>query len=551
MPISLLTHPTSLALLTTSKTSQIDASSRTPLVLPSRFPSGSKPLTSVSPSTAHVYLYSPSASFVWEYDSKGRRTSEIPFPAGAGVVGVVALGKREKETVVVALANGEVKVMEKGEKEKVWACVNTLQGPEGTMHTVIANRDANLVVCASESELVVYDQKNGSRVLVPLLKRLSGPIPPNIAFSPTLPSTLLVPSGAKLLVIALPDTMHPSPSIREIQPFSDDSPSEIVHFTCQPSAEGSKKGGGLCAVLRRQVGKREQVALVGLDSESTGKLVSFGDGNVDCLAFLDGATLAAGTLEGTVLVKDLRALGKDPVDFTVDQPVIGIQTLPTIAKAPRASSASAASAASTRRVSVLSEARNHGNIDTPPSVPVRKGSPSSSVQVLGRAKVNPDRKPVKEAPEQVPTLDAREKTKKVIWNDAPSSGQRAVSAPASETKHRQSAPTPLPPAIIEEEEGEEAAGGMQTDGIDLGWALQPFGRETLQALHQASPDEGQRGMEEMRREIANLQLDMLRMGRGLKNEIRRAVGPLMSELRENKEVIERQRKEIERLRRGY
>lgn len=57
--------------------------------------------------------------------------------------------------------------------------------------------------------------------------------------------------------------------------------------------------------------------------------------------------------------------------------------------------------------------------------------------------------------------------------------------------------------------------------------------------------------EEMRREIANLQLDMLRMGRGLKNEIRAAVSPLVEEIRANRDVIARQREEIERLRRGY
>lgn len=35
------------------------------------------------------------------------------------------------------------------------------------------------------------------------------------------------------------------------------------------------------------------------------------------------------------------------------------------------------------------------------------------------------------------------------------------------------------------------------------------------------------------------------------NEIRRAVHPLATELKESREVIERQRREIERLRRGY
>lgn len=62
---------------------------------------------------------------------------------------------------------------------------------------------------------------------------------------------------------------------------------------------------------------------------------------------------------------------------------------------------------------------------------------------------------------------------------------------------------------------------------------------------------GWAAFEEMRREIANLQLDMLRVGRGIKNEIRAAVGPLVEEIRSNREIIARQQAEIERLRRGY
>ncbi|BEI84255.1 hypothetical protein CcaverHIS002_0408590 [Cutaneotrichosporon cavernicola] len=58
-------------------------------------------------------------------------------------------------------------------------------------------------------------------------------------------------------------------------------------------------------------------------------------------------------------------------------------------------------------------------------------------------------------------------------------------------------------------------------------------------------------VEELRREIGNLQMDMLRMGRGLKNEIRVAIAPLVDELRASRETIAAQQAEIERLRRGY
>jgi hypothetical protein len=99
--------------------------------------------------------------------------------------------------------------------------------------------------------------------------------------------------------------------------------------------------------------------------------------------------------------------------------------------------------------------------------------------------------------------------------------------------------------------------------LDLGWALQappaaPY--HTVQSALEVNT------IDELRREISNLQLDMLRMGRGLKvgqhvyeyrggaddqNEIRNAIKPLVDELRESRETNERQRLEIEILRRGF
>lgn len=58
-------------------------------------------------------------------------------------------------------------------------------------------------------------------------------------------------------------------------------------------------------------------------------------------------------------------------------------------------------------------------------------------------------------------------------------------------------------------------------------------------------------VEALRQEIANLQMDMLRMGRGLKNEIRAAVSPLVDEIKSSRDTIARQEAEIARLRRGY
>lgn len=88
-----------------------------------------------------------------------------------------------------------------------------------------------------------------------------------------------------------------------------------------------------------------------------------------------------------------------------------------------------------------------------------------------------------------------------------------------------------------------------------------FVREEVDEAEESTPESittpppgvgmGSETVEELRRDIANLQIDMLRMARGLKNEIRAAVGPLVDELRANRETIAAQRAEIERLRRGY
>nr|XP_018999980.1 uncharacterized protein I203_07509 [Kwoniella mangroviensis CBS 8507]OCF63441.1 hypothetical protein I203_07509 [Kwoniella mangroviensis CBS 8507] len=89
---------------------------------------------------------------------------------------------------------------------------------------------------------------------------------------------------------------------------------------------------------------------------------------------------------------------------------------------------------------------------------------------------------------------------------------------------------------------------LHEPSIHLDWALYPP-RERAKEREVILTDNEM--IEELKRELRDLKLDMLRMSRGLRNEIRQATKPLLKELEENKEVMERQRREIERLRRGY
>lgn len=75
-----------------------------------------------------------------------------------------------------------------------------------------------------------------------------------MAFSSTLPTTLVIPSADHLILVTFP-----SLDIRETRPFLRSSSGEVVEIALSPVVGK----GGLCAVL--QEGGRE-VALVGLDS---------------------------------------------------------------------------------------------------------------------------------------------------------------------------------------------------------------------------------------------------------------------------------------------
>jgi hypothetical protein len=76
--------------------------------------------------------WSRESHFIWEYDGRGRRISEINFGRKSHIVQVTCLVQPQqsdgdnRETVVVAVQTGEIKVMEKG-KDSKWTCKNELQ----------------------------------------------------------------------------------------------------------------------------------------------------------------------------------------------------------------------------------------------------------------------------------------------------------------------------------------------------------------------------------------------------------------------------------------
>ncbi|WWD19811.1 hypothetical protein CI109_104275 [Kwoniella shandongensis] len=602
----LLVHPHSLSQATIPRPPSSSSSSSssstlveprtTPISLPSRFPTSTTPPQIALSSEGHSFVYAKDGNVVWEYDNKQRRISEFVVTqreGGSAKEKVGKVGCLIKDVVVVSTVSSTsskdggagtasgLRVMEKIEGK--WKCINVLEGPAAPITALASDADSTLVVAGSEKgELIVYDREKGSRVVVPLSKRIAGPISPLLKFSSSLPSTLVLPSTTSptLLRLTLPNNTSSTSSpvdIREIRPFGSTARGEIVDIAFSPvteTAEGVRKGG-LCAVLRRG-GVGEMVALVGLDNlDSAAKMVSFGEANLEGLTFLDGATLAARTSNGTLFVKDLRALGKPPVEIRVNEAILDVRVLPPSARAARPSIVPP-STTSSPRTTILGENRNTSNVATPPVPEITQDKPKEadiqkpqqrkvvwnenereSVQTAPAEPVVPSRTRIVSAPpaQTQPSRAPRQST----------SNLRSTSGPvASTSSHTYRTPAPhtggsrgTTPIIEENEDDEEDAVREMDDdeyeqqhSVDLTWALKPSTERGAGAGSPVKLSDAER-MEEMRREIGNLQLDMLRMGRSLKNEIRRAVQPLLEEMRENREVIERQRREIERLRRGY
>ncbi|WVQ94880.1 hypothetical protein IAU59_001964 [Kwoniella sp. CBS 9459] len=639
----LLTHESSFSLsLSPLKSGPLPSSlTTTPIALPSRFPKTSTPAVIASPSGA-IFVHAKTGHVVWEYDSKGRRISEISLP-GDTVRHIVPLGKKwrgtgtgigigsGKETVMIGLkGQRNLKVMEKNEGK--WSCISELSAPKGKLSALVTNQGSTISAAGSyDGDLLVYTREGTGRV-VPVEDRLRGPIS-HLAFSPLQPNILIVCSSANLLRITVPSDIAVPFVMDPITPFPSGSETKILDIAFPPAikSEGVKESR-LYAVLN----EAGQVALLDYDdNEAPATMVSFGRADLAGLVFLDGATLAARTRHGSLLVKDLRCLADPPKEVACSAPIISAQLLTMPTRAPRPSTIAPSSSSSRR--SALGENENTTNIPTPPPVPrlnigskaiirsdenekVARPSPSlterDTASATSRAaKLTTEEDKVKKrivsAPVpsiataiKAPTLSAGSGSTQAPRQPRVSSS-RSISGPsatattimpsttafhvepqpssiASSSKHRVHIAPPVshvsrsttPITIMEEIEEDQQLPLPSTDmhtshdilhrpkgfdlneeerrdrSVQLDWALDPTPSrvDTVEAESEKSDRER---MEEMWREIANLRLDMLRMKREHKHDLNQAVRYLRDEMRADKVLIENQRREIDRLRRGY
>lgn len=213
------------------------------------------------------------------------------------------------------------------------------------------------------------------------------------------------------------------------------------------------------------------------------------------MAFLDGSHLIGRTADGKALVQDLRNTNR-PFALEAVHPVIDISVLPIA----RAASDPTSRVRRSASASILGEARNAGNIGITP-VAMRSDSKLNGKAVIDSSK-------------SVRVVSAPPKTSLA---PRPSSS-RSTSQPVQRPPRPSSSMAHLP-AIEDVEEESSGSGEARADvvhheqSLDLAWALQArpayVRPETVPGLETSS-------VEDLRREICNLQLDMLRMGRGLK-----------------------------------
>jgi len=204
------------------------------------------------------------------------------------------------------------------------------------------------------------------------------------------------------------------------------------------------------------------------------------------------------TANGKVYLQHIDHSSNATVSMPIEQHITGVHVLAAPAMPPANTSGVRRSASA----SALGESRNAANIQSlPPSQSggdlKGKGKASSECTKAVRVVSAPYRS--QQAPVPRP-LSSRSASQPIIRQPRPSSSMAHL------------------PAIQDEEEEEDipaTSRGVQHIGdqsLDLTWALRAG--PATQTIPQPSLDVN--SAEELRREISNLQLDMLRMARGLK-----------------------------------
>jgi hypothetical protein len=204
------------------------------------------------------------------------------------------------------------------------------------------------------------------------------------------------------------------------------------------------------------------------------------------------------TANGKVYLQSIDHSSSKTVPMPIEQHITGVHVLAS----PALPSTHTSGVRRSASASVLGESRNAANIQAlPPSQSggdlKGKGKASSESTKAVRVVSAPSRS--QQAPAPRP-LSSRSTSQPIARQPRPSSSMAHL------------------PAIQDEEEEEDilvTSGGTQHVGeqsLDLTWALRSS--PATQITPQPSLDVN--SAEELRREISNLQLDMLRMARGLK-----------------------------------
>jgi len=203
------------------------------------------------------------------------------------------------------------------------------------------------------------------------------------------------------------------------------------------------------------------------------------------------------TSNGTVFIQNIGHSSSETIAMATEQNITGVQVLATSSQVPIKASGVRRSASA----SVLGENRNVSNIQ------IRPSTSQNVSNVKGKATA--------ESNKNVRVVSAPSQSQKPSALRPLSS--RSTSQPIARQPRPSSSMAHLP-AIQDEEEGEDAASAPQEchhageQSLDLTWALRA-GQATRTA---PQPALDVNSAEELRREISNLQLDMLRMARGLK-----------------------------------
>ncbi|GMK56781.1 hypothetical protein CspeluHIS016_0306210 [Cutaneotrichosporon spelunceum] len=503
--MAILVHPTSLSLLPPSSSSSRPPTPL-PLPLPSRFPRSS-PRSAATPG-GHTFIWSASGTTLWEYDPRGRRVGELSVPSP-----VVHVSPFERGVAVAS--TGDVRIFRRASRasgagarrsEKStprWTLAHTL-GIGGV--TALGAGGGVLLVCAEQVSAFAID--SGTRMDLPLFEAL---LPVRV---------LAVDAGQNQdegLAFLLPSTTG---LVRV-------TATGVTAIPLPLTAVDVAVAGDCVAAVGR-----EMLALVpaGLDADADTefepKLVALGH-EAAGVAFLDPHTVAVWTTEGTVLLVDVASR---LVTHTPHTRVLAIH--------PASSSASAvAQRQRAPEAHVLQVLTERTNVAHAPNVSGSDATVPKEKKVGFKRAVS------------APDPPSAASTARIRTNPHAHANAQSAHAHAQDPDLTTStaAPTPLSHRTLDPQTVQDCPSDHSPSDHS------PSDRSTSDRSisERGPPGPGWDAVDDLRREIGNLQLDMLRMGRALKNEIRAAVAPLVDELRASREMVAAQQAEIERLRRGY